>query len=148
MLKAYLRHPDYIKPDYQHGRRSRYREQLITEMISCEENIHRSERAFEFKSSLLGIVQPTARQQLVEEIMELCVSMDYLEDMNTLKAIKVRSSDKRKSAKEVYEIMEKQGFWDDHPDFTQTQWNEIIERIKLKFKERRDSAKDGLVEQQ
>lgn len=137
MVAAYLRRPDLILPDYPNGLKSKIRESVLLEVIDCEMNAEVYHRLAWFNSTLLPILTNKAKDDAIQKCTEYLTVAQHYREYDRRKAVSALASEARKSAIEVYEMLNKYEQWRDQPDFTPTQFRAIIQRIQeLKEKAR------------
>lgn len=136
MVLTYLRRADLLLPDYPNGLRSRIREGVVLDAISCENLSKQAIDQARFLESLIPVKTSASMETHCNRIIELLTAASCYSDLDRKKANSVLRSEARKTAAEVYEILKKYNYWDERPDFTPVQYREIINRInELKQKE-------------
>jgi hypothetical protein len=143
MVLAYLRREGLILPDYPNGLRSRLREGLILEAISCEALADQHLQQMRVFEALVPILQPSAREEHVNKMVEMLSAAQCYSDLDRKKALGIIRNEARKTAAEVYEILKKYNYWEERPDFTPAQYREIIGRInELKAQEEQKNGSE------
>lgn len=143
MVLAYLRRDGLIEPYYPNGLRSRIRESLVLDAISCEMAAKVALDQRDFHAAILPLMGTTAaREEQVNRMIELFSASQCYSELDRKKALSILKREARKTAAEVYEILKKYNYWDTLPDFTPAQYREIIGRIN-ELKQAQESEKDG-----
>lgn len=134
MILAYLRNPDFIKPDYPHGKKSRLREELFIKAAALQESrdlniVHLDSLRTYFSSA----VSKDAKTELLDSIYNTVSIIEgtYSFEFGTPRHKRLENS--RTKMVKAFEILMKKGLVGPSDGFTPEKVREIISEHRKKL---------------
>jgi hypothetical protein len=129
MILAYLRNPDFIKPDYKYGIKSRLREELFIKAAALEFAKEINSCKILALGPILSSASIDARKELIEQVMDSLFKIQdtYAFTLGQERKNKVESS--REKMVKVLELLDKKGLMSTD-GFTPEKVHEIIKEYK------------------
>lgn len=127
MILAYLRNPDFIKPNYAHGTKSRLREELFIKTAALEFSKEMQTLKVDVLRTYLTLSEGDARNDLLDNIVDTLNRIEgtYSFEFGASRASRLENS--RNRLVKAVEILEKKGLVGASDGFTPEKVREIIE---------------------
>ena len=127
MILAYLRNPDFIKPNYPHGTKSRLREELFIKTAALEFSKEMQTLKVDVLRTYISLSSGDARNDLMDNIVDTLNRIEgtYSFEFGASRASRLETS--RNRLVKAVEILEKKGLVGVSDGFTPDKVREIIE---------------------
>lgn len=127
MILAYLRNPEFIKPTYLHGTKSRLREELFIKTAALEFSKEMNTIKVDVLRTYLTLSEGDARSDLLENIVDTLQRIEgtYSFEVGASRAARLENS--RSRMIKALEILDKKGLVGASDGFTPDKVREIIE---------------------
>lgn len=132
MVLAYLRNPDFIKPNYPHGTKSRLREELFIKTAALEFYKEMSHLKLDVLQTYLKVSSGSNRDELITNIVDTMERIEGTYSFNFNKSREIRVAKSREKLAKAFEILEKKGLVGENAGFTPEKVHEIIEDYRKK----------------
>lgn len=133
MILAYLRNPDFIKPNYENGLKSRLREELFLKTTALDFSRDMQEIKLNVLGDFLGAASgKDARKDILDSIYDAVDRIEgiYSFEFGASRGRRIETS--RERAVQLLEILNKKGIITQSADFTPEKVREIISEYKEK----------------
>jgi reverse gyrase len=127
MILAYLRNPDFIKPNYIHGTKSRLREELFIKTAALEFSKEMNSVKINVLRTYLTLSEGDSRSELLDNIVDTLERIEgtYSFEFGASRVARLESS--RSRMVKAVELLNKKGLVGVSDGFTPEKVREIIE---------------------
>lgn len=132
MVLAYLRNPDFIKPNYEHGTKSRLREELFIKTAALDFYKEMNTIKLDVLQTYLKVSSGDGRNELLDQIMDSIERIEGTYSFNFNKTKESRTNSSREKLAKAFELLEKKGLVGANAGFTTEKLHEIIEDYRTK----------------
>jgi hypothetical protein len=131
MILAYLRNPDFIKPDYKHGLKSRLREELFIKTAALEFAKEINNSKIWALGPILSSAATDSRKELISEVLDALFKIQDTYAFTLGQSRKNSVENSREKMVQVLELLNKKGVVSTE-GFTPERVREIINEYKEK----------------